>query len=105
VLAVAPALTMDEASSLSWYLWSERNKLWLFRFACFDHGRSIFYRALTLTLNPFLCVLFAVNGRRSEYAGTLNPSYELVHKRSDIEVHKPSDITLFCVLFSQWTKK
>jgi len=31
VLAVAPAVTMDEASSLSWYLWSERNKLcsWL----------------------------------------------------------------------------
>jgi len=23
---------MDEASSLSWYLWSERNKLWPFRF-------------------------------------------------------------------------
>jgi len=49
-LAVAPAVTMDEASSLSWHLWSEGTPLrpgtvplrGVSCRACCDHGRSVF---------------------------------------------------------------
>ena len=61
VLAVAPAVTMDEASSPSWYLWSERSKL------RFVQGRTwrAFFALVCPSLSAALMVLVAVSAQPS----------------------------------------
>ena len=60
VLAVAPAVTMDEASSLSWYLWSERKKLWPFRFVQGADMARVLRARLPITITVCECICICI---------------------------------------------